>query len=323
MSGAKGTSRRFALWVALAAMIVVIGAGCAAKVNRDVLSSIKKVGILSVTIDKLGTQASDDEVMQSTVDYAAKQFSDALAKRPEWKLVPLSYREPVIRDFLKKPAPQKQEGGDKEAKGFAAALKKLSAAVQEATSLESFAEREKKNFLGAAGMPIVSYRLVVKTGPTTTRKGKAQVKEDWSSLRKEMYPRVGELASTLNLDGLIVIYLRTAIHSTVGVEVIHGERANDTVRMAPTMALVSRDGKVAIDMGEPHIDAVTMGNAGMPIYKVAGHRGGTIILGKNKSNFVIDLKDPKGKVQKDMYALTNLALSHFMKQLDKQLAPKK
>lgn len=323
MSKIKVTAMRCASWVVLTAVIAAIGTGCAAKVNRDVLSTVKRVGILSVTIDKLGKQTTDDEVMQATVNYAARQFSDALAKRPEWKLVPLSYSDPNIRDFLKKPAAKKQETGDKEDQSFAAKLNRLTVAFQESQSLESYAEKERPNFLGASDMPIVSYRLVVKTSATTKRKGGLEVTEDWSELRKEMYPRVGELAAKLKLDGLIVIYLHTGIYSTVGVEVIHNDRANDTVRMAPTMALISRDGKVAIDMGQPGIDALTMGNAGMPIYKVEGHRGGQIRLSQRKDDFVIDLKDPKGKVQKDMYALTDLALSHFMKQLDNELTPKK
>ena len=119
-----------------------------------------------------------------------------------------------------------------------------------------------------------------------------------------------------------MIYLRTTRYSTGGVEVVRGERANGNVKMAATMTLISRDGKVAIDMGQPLIDDFAAGNAGMPIYKAKGHRGGTVTLGKSRSNFPIDLKDPKGEVQKDLYALTDAARSQFMKKLDKELSGK-
>jgi hypothetical protein len=72
----------------------------------------------------------------------------------------------------------------------------------------------------------------------------------------------------------------------------------------------------------PVIDDFAAGNAGIPIYKAEGHRGGTITLGKSRNNFPIDLKDPKGEVQKDLYALTDASRSQFMKKLDKELSGK-
>jgi hypothetical protein len=330
MNGTKGIKTlRFVSWVAAVAVIAVLaGTGCAAKVNRDVLMTVKKVGILSVTIDKMGTQTTDDEVMQSTVNYAARRYADALANRPEWKLVPLSaYKDnPQFRDFLKVPVAQKKPTGGKEATGFAAVLNKLNTGWQSAMTLESFAQRESSHYLGASDMPIIPYKMIGKAQATSstsqTKKGSMQVKEDWSSLQKEMCAKVGELATKLKLDGLMVIYLHTDIRQTVGIGVTLGERGNDTVRMDPTLVLVSKDGKTAIDMGEPVIDALTTSNASVPLYKAEGHQGGTINMGTNRPGYIIDLKDPKGKVQKDLYELTDDALKDFMKDLDKELTKK-
>ena len=86
------------------------------------------------------------------------------------------------------------------------------------------------------------------------------MEEDLSGEQQEMRARAGRLATKLNLDGLIVIYLRTTRYSTGGVEVVRGERANGNVKMAATMTLISRDGKVAIDMGQPLIDDFAAGN---------------------------------------------------------------
>jgi hypothetical protein len=328
MKGKEGRMMlRYASGVALAAMIAVLGTGCAAKVNRDVLSSIKRVGILSITIDKLGTQATDDEVMQSTLNYAARLYADGLSKRPEWKLVPLTYRDNAsFRDFLAEPVAKKQPTGNKEATGFAAVLGKLSDEAEAAFSTENLVKKESTHYLGASDMPIVPYK-VIENAPATsssthTKKGSREVEEDWSGVQKEMRARVGQLATKLNLDGLIVIYLRTTTYSTGGVEVIRDGRANGNVKMAATMALISRDGKVAIDFGMPVIDDFAAGNASMPIYKAEGQRGGKITLGKSSNNFPLDLKDPKGNVQKDLYALTDAALSQFMKKLDKELSGK-
>lgn len=327
MRGIKGTAAKCASLVVLAAMIAVLGTGCAAKVNRDVLMNVKKVGILSITVDKLGTQATDDEVMQSTVNYAARVYADALSKRPEWKLVPLTYKEAAFRDFLNPAAAQKKSDG-KEATGFMASIKKINDDLQAAMSVENLAKKQSVYYLGASDMPIIPYKMIGKTRATTTQKGNVQVKEDWSQVQKEMAVKVGRLATKLNLDGLIVIYLKTGIYSSAGIDLIGGERALETVRMDPTLVLVSRDGRTAIDMGEPVIDAMTTKNAGMPIYKVEGHRGGTLRIGGSKSpkpteaKFPIDLKDPGGKCQRDLYALTDLALRNFSKKLDTELIVK-
>jgi hypothetical protein len=203
---------------------------------------------------------------------------------------------------------------------------KLSDEVQAAYSLEKLVKKESVHYLGASDMPIVPYKLIenapAPSSSTSSRRVSREAAEDLSGEQQEMRARAGRLATKLNLDGLIVIYLRTTRYSTGGVEVVRGERANGNVKMAATMTLISRDGKVAIDMGQPLIDDFAAGNAGIPIYKAEGHRGGTVTLGKSRNNFPIDLKDPKGEVQKDLYALTDAARSQFMKKLDKELSGK-
>jgi hypothetical protein len=73
MYGTVGIKKlKFSSWVsALAVIAALFVTGCAGMVNHDVLMNVKKVGILSITIDKIGTQSTDDEVMQSTIDYAS------------------------------------------------------------------------------------------------------------------------------------------------------------------------------------------------------------------------------------------------------------
>jgi hypothetical protein len=80
----EGSKRlNFSSWVAAFAVIAVFSVmGCAAgMVDRNVLTSVKKVGILSISINKMGTQPTDDEVMLSIINYAAPRYTDVLAKR--------------------------------------------------------------------------------------------------------------------------------------------------------------------------------------------------------------------------------------------------
>ncbi len=86
------------------------------------------------------------------------------------------------------------------------------------------------------------------------------------------------------------------------------------------MILVTRDGKVAIDTGEPSINPLSPGNPGVPLYRLEYAK--TIQFGSKGPNRIIDLKDPKGKVQKDLFALSDTAFSKFTKKLNEQLSQK-
>ncbi len=323
----NGTEERktlkFASWVSAVTLLALLGMGCAAKVNHEVLMNTKKVGILSITIDKLGTQATDDEVMQNTVNYAAPLYVDALSKRPEWKLVPLTYREAAFQDFLTPPVlPNRPEP-----KTFMEKIQRINEDLEASFNTENLVKKDSAKYLGAANMPIIPYSflesLIGKKQPEHPTKP-----QDMNGIKLDMARKIGQLATKLNLDGLLVIYLRTGIYSSVGIDVAVGNRAMDTVRMEPTLVLVSRNGKTAIDMGPPVIGHGSTKNAGMPIYKLSGFKGIGMATGGKKTStpdaakYPIDLKDPNGKVQKDMYALTDLALRDFMKTLDKTLEKK-
>lgn len=326
MKRTTGSAVRFISGTLMAVLIAVLGTGCAGKrVDHDVLSTVRKVGILSITIDKLGKQPSDDEVMQSTVDYAARMYAEALSNRPEWKLVPLTYKEAAFRDFLKPPVvPQKPQ-----ASTFMERIQQINESIEANFNVERFIRDDSAKYLVAADMPLIPYgfleRMIGKKPPVQPAKPK-----NMNDLKLDLTRKIGDLAAKLNLDGLLVIYLRTGIYSSgMGdVNVFWNDRALDTVRMEPTLVLVSREGRTAVDLGYPVIGHGSTKNASMPIYKVEGHRGaGISIGGKSKqpdeAKFPIDLKDPGGKVQRDLYALTDLALRDFLKRLDKELTQKK
>ena len=333
MNAGRRTSRAAVVVTAMA--ILALTACGPAKVNWDVLMNVKKVGILTVVIDKVGAQPTDDEVIQATVNYATGLYADALARRTEWRLVPFSaYREnPEFRNLLspgaggRAKAAQKPANAEGEGSGLKSAFSKFAMRLAESASggsLEESVSKESKRYLAGPGMPVIPY---VNIGPVineTTTKGNMTIERTvQGNYREELFVKIGALAGKLNLDGFIVLYLHTGIRSTVGATVIGGDRGNDTIRMVPTMILVSKDGKAAIDMGTPVMDAIATSNMAVPLYKKEYDAGG-----KHKDrdgrrfSLVIDLQDPKGKVKKDFFELTDDALKDFMKGLDKALTKK-
>jgi hypothetical protein len=310
MNKTEGNKRlKFSSWVASFAVIAVLSAmGCAAgMVDRTVLTSVKKVGILSISINKLGAQSTDDEVMLSVINYAAPQYTDVLAKRPEWKLVPLNYKDnALIRDFLKQPS-----ASNKQRSGNAAA----------GAAVETVAPDQIKHYLAAQNMPVIPCNMIwppfVDDSTVTT---KSESAPNLPEYRNQLLPKIGELAAKLNLDGLMVVFLQIGVRPTVKVDVNVADRGNDTLRMEPAMILVTRDGKVAIDTGEPSINPLSPGRAGVPLYRLEYAK--TIQFGSKGPNRTIDLKDPKGKVQTDLLALSDTAFSKFTKKLNEQLSQK-
>lgn len=325
----KRASRAAAVLAAMAALVLT---ACGpAKVNWDELTKVKKVGILTVTVNKMGEQPSDDEVMQATVDYAAGLYADALARRTEWKLVPFSsYRDnPDFRNLLSPGAggSAKSAAPEGEGAGLAGAFSKLAMRLAEKASggsLEESVSKESKRYLAASGMPIIPYANI---GPVivekTTKGSMTMEKTVQGNYREELFAKIGTLAGKLNLDGFIFLYLRTNMHSTVGLTVISGDRGNNTIRMVPTMILVTKDGKAAIDTGTPVMDDLATSNMAVPVYKKQYDAGGQLKERDGRRfSLVIDLKDPKGKVQKDLFELTDDALKDFMKSLNKELTKK-
>ena len=312
MNGTEGIKTwKYSSWVATFAVLAVLSVtGCAGGgklVNRDVLVNVKKVGILSITINKMGTQPTDDEVMQATINYASRQYADVLGKRPEWKLVQLSYKDAPIRDFLKRPPSSKKQKTGNEA--------------AETAPVEDVAPDQMKYYLAAHNMPLIPCNML---WPPYEDDSTVTVKSEGVpyllDYRKELLPRIGQLAARLKLDGLIVVFLQAGIRPTVKADVNVEDRGNDTLRMEPAMILVSRDGKVAIDTGAPAINPFSPGSSGVPLYRLEYAK--TIKFGSKGPNRMIDLKDPKGKVQKDLFALTDVAFTQFTRKLNNQLEKK-
>ena len=311
MNGTKESKRlNYSVWVVtLAAIAALAAAGCApaGKVNRDVLMSVKKVGILSISINKMGAQPTDDEVMQSTINYASRKYADALTNRPEWKLVPLDYKDNArIRDFLKRPPSAKKQKSGNGASGAA-------------DPVENVAQDQLRHYLAAQNMPLIPCNMIwppYRDESTVSRKG--EYVPDLPEYRNALLLKIGELAAKLNLDGLMVVFLQAGVRPTVKVDVNVGDRGNDTLRMEPAMILVSRDGNVAIDTGAPAINPLSPGSSSVPLYRLEYAK--TIKFGSQGPDRIIDLKDPKGQVQKNLFALSDVAFTHFTNKLDKQMS---
>lgn len=304
-------------------------------VNRDALASVKRVGVVSVVIDRLAAGPNDEPILRAAADRAVQLVDGTLARRSEWTVVPASQLKQHPRCVaLAEVRPQsaaETRASDMKAVGTAllSMLKTGRAAAQPAGELLSqVPARSGSRYVPASGMPVLPW-----TAFESARHGdgssfgssqqKAPPPEYPDDARESLRKEAGKLAEELGLDAVAFVYLKTAIRSTVGINTIVNGRGIDTVRMAPTMVVIAKDGSVVLDLGDHAIDAITQGRAGVPIYAVVYDRNGAHKdRDGRRFSLVADLADPKGKVREEMIALVDEAIPDLAKGFDKLLAAK-
>jgi hypothetical protein len=148
-----------------------------------------------------------------------------------------------------------------------------------------------------------------KTTVTITNGQQQQSPEE--QLRDLLFATIGALATELGLDALAIVHERAQVTSTVGVGVLVGDRGLDTIRMGPTVIFITKDGKKAVDMGYPSLDALAHSRMAVPVYRRSGDHGREL-----------DLKDPKGKVLEEFKALTSEAALALVQDIEAELTSK-
>src|SRR5687767_9139023 len=69
-------------------VVLVFAGGCAGKFKRELVAKTKSVGILSLTVDRIGEDAGSAEVMQSVAASAIGEYEQRLAQAWSWRVVP-------------------------------------------------------------------------------------------------------------------------------------------------------------------------------------------------------------------------------------------
>src|SRR5438270_11439536 len=215
-------------------------AACMHKVDTQQVATIKRIGILSVSIDKIGSSPSDFAVIQRAVDSAPADYEAALkTANAGWEVVPLaSYKDnPAYKDFLAADSPVLTEQGQKDTRmQFTAKL--LKADGGPTGMVIRWVQTQSGGVLGATGMPLVPYVAARPQGTTMqTQQGKMTTTSNDQGMHDYFLKSVGALADKLGLDALAVVYLHTEIKATVGINTIVNGRGIDSIRMKPTMVV--------------------------------------------------------------------------------------
>jgi hypothetical protein len=320
--------------LAVAALTLV---SCAhSKVNKQLMSDVKKVGILSISVDKLGRSDADFEVVRRSADFATEEYGKLFAMNPRWEFVPPSKYQshPAFRSFSTSPIVRAQlqkmlEQGKLKPADVASAMRYMKAQLSgnkeemqavlaesipaAAMQLQNILESKRQPYVSARSLAFIPYDAVKPEGASQTFTVKmgdgADEKNPEETLRDLLYACVGQLATELGLDALAIIHERASITSTVGIGVTIGDRGLDTIRMGSTVMFINREGQKVVDMGYPNLDALAHSRMGVPVYRKTGDRSKEL-----------DLNDPKGKVLTELNGLTGDAALGLMKDMENELA---
>lgn len=330
----------------LCAAGLVLLAGCAhTKINQEELAQVKRVGLLSVTLDKLDAEPSNVQVLQQLVEQAANQYAVALGKSTHWELVaPTAYQaNPALSDFNQVATSkifhavleEMAQSGELPPADAANAMRYMKARLTgnkaelaqiaedsigpAAQQLAAILDQKRASYVAARGLAFVPY-IVLRpdNGQSNTvaiRAGNNQRQSPEERLRDVELRAIGKLTQALGLDAMAVVYSRTAIQATVGANVYVNGRGLDTVRMGPTVLLVNRDGKVVVDLGFSSLDQLPYSRMSVPVYRIV-NPGAPLA----QRQHALDLNDPERKVPSALADLSQESADGLIADVQKALA---
>lgn len=336
--------------MAVLAMALSLSACAHSTVNGEKLASVKRIGLLAVVIDRVAPTPADEAVLRAAADRGVVALEAALAQSGRFEVVPsASYRSnpefaamsdvnrsTFVRAEVKRLVDTgKMVSAEDQLAPLLALLKKKDATAAEqpkedrtvrfTRELQAEVERAGRPYVAATGMPVFPYAALDPRKASSISQNRNASPEYPENVREILRVSTGALAERLGLDAMAVVYLRSAVRATVGVNVISTStgRANDTIRMEPGLLLIAKDGTPLVDLEARPIDAITTGRAAVPVYRVEYGPNGDHVLGGKRFSLVLDLADPRGVVRTEYEALVDKAVSGFVADLDKKLAAPK
>lgn len=326
-------------------MLLVAGlvlSSCATtQINQAALSNLKKVGLVSVTIDKMGQPSANNyEITQRAADYALQQYDQALRAITTFQYVPRKeYQDhpaikmitnfkssPVMKTMLKK-----NEG---QALTSAMILKLMG--KQDHTNdsmINTFNEnynQQADNKLAAQGCPNIPYQ-VLKDNPEGSTVHKVSygngVEQNKNQLKTYMLESIAYACQKTGLDGMMVIWNKARAYKHVkGVNVVNTKirRTNGTVRLNATLILVDKTGSIVADMGWPGFDDLSPTKGSLPIMVVKAkdpkkEKMKNLELKDLKTTSLVDLKDPRGDAFRAIKTLIDETSTNLVNQFRKQI----
>lgn len=312
----------------LALILSAFLAGCGSKVltvDKTLLSQTKRIGIISVVMDKIGGDSAPNVLVRGKIlDHAMQLYQKSIGDAMGWEVVPVAAYagDPVLKAMADIPnnpetmgilmdlANRNQLPLDNEAVFGQAILASMSMdaakldSVKQKAVMESAKEIQRyivddaaQKYQGFNGLPVITHGMASLEG-----NGKGHASAYGSIFRKN----VATLCRNKHLDGVAVIHIRADITKTGDVNVIVAEgRTKGIIKINPTLVFIASNGQTLLMMGYPTMDDLAPMDVGPPIY-----------IGKpGTPEFRPDFNDAAGRVPAAFNALVDKTSQKLMERV--------
>jgi len=258
--------------------------GCGVKhLDRQALMASARIAVVSVVMPRVADSSREPNraVLQASVNQALERVQTGLTAVHTWKVLdPGKERGKAVQSF-----------GKVSETDLTALIPAAETRASVAASVQQELSQWKNAFLGAEGMPIIPRRAIITDADTGGRQPERAVQQ-------VMLQEAGRLCAALNVDAVLFVDLHASItHPRENTFIVSDGRTDGMLRMAASMVIVDKTGRIILDSGWPRLDDSARTKDLLPIYRGAGK---DFVKEEN-----IDLGDPRKKVTQAFTLLTD------------------
>jgi len=267
--------------------------GCGGKkLDRQGLDATRSIAVISVVMPRIAdiSKQPNRAVLEASVNRALERVTEGLAGVNNWSVLdPVKEKKgKAVKAFGKVSEPD---------------LTTLFRLEEERIRVAGVVAQElsgwKDAFLGAEGLPVIPRKAFLADDEGPQPEGAVQ---------QAMLEEAGKLCATLKVDAVAFVHLRASItHPRESAFIVSDGRTDGMLRMAATMVIVDKTGRVIVDPGGLQFDETARSRDLLPLYKGAGK---DFVKVEN-----IDLGDPRKKVSQAFIALTDEAVAAMLADL--------
>jgi hypothetical protein len=269
--------------------------GCSAKsgvvLQRQDIDATGKIAIASVTMPRIAdlSRESNRAVLRASLDLAREQATENLQSFRTWNILDLSGAKlmKIVRSF----------GAVSDDEVRAKFLVKETAA-RAGKEIEEARSSWKDQYLSAEGLPIVPRSALVPAPGSSQSEPLVQ---------SVMLDQAGKLCAALGVDAVVFVHVHAAItHPREKTFIVRDNRTDGALRMAQSLVMVDRSGRIIADLGPPELEKRTRTRDLLPVYLGAGKdaiRRENIDLGDSRKKVAQAIRSLIEETSADMDAL--------------------
>lgn len=292
--------------IILTCTTLLMGGCVSTKPNTAALKAMKRVALVSITLERVGKGPQNDPVLKSATGFANTVYRQELATVPQWQVVPAPGIKALDRHFsdVESSAIARQvleEMADRNELDVNINNEKIAKLTIAAFSGNKEAMSQMKREIIADTLTLMQKDLNKIRSQFYWPKGKAGIppggmitfgtdKYRGAALRKVVTRVLEDYRVRHGLDGLLLVHQISDVGTPGDIRVIvQKNRVLSSIKVNPVVNVLGPDGEIALSVGSNRRDDLAPMKLAMPIFVgKKGAKGGI-------TDLKLSLADPAGK----------------------------